>query len=261
MGSILGRSVVGIAAVGIMGCATANPSREPLVSDRPDFTESSGTMKRGELQLEGGDTFERTQSVKTNTIGELLLRIGLAPRAELRIGPGSYVKVTSPDGDTDGWEDATIGTKLRLHVPPSDAPSVVPAVSLIVLTTVPTGSLVYRETKLQPEAKLATEWVLSDRIGVGTNINVARPRDDTNGRYTVFQASMSFGFTLTPRLGAYAEVYGFAPQLSNVGHTRYGNTGFTFSLTPDYQLDLRGGMGFNGAQPDYFVGAGLVHRW
>jgi hypothetical protein len=35
----------------------------------------------------------------------------------------------------------------------------------------------------------------------------------------------------------------------------------TFSLTPGYQVDLRGGMGFNGARPDYFVGAGLVHRW
>ena len=244
-----------------MGCATANPSREPLISDRPDFTESTATMKRGEVQLEGGDTFERTSSVKTNTIGELLLRIGLASRAELRLEPGSYTTVTSPDGDASGWADAALGTKLRLYVPPNENPSIVPAVSLIVLTSVPTGSLEFRETKLQPEAKLASEWTLSDRIGLATNLNVSRPRDDENGRYTVFDWSVSFGFDLTSRLGAYTEVYGFAPQLAAVGHSRYGNTGFTFSLTPDYQLDLRGGMGFNGVQPDYFVGVGLVHRW
>jgi len=244
-----------------MGCASANPSREPLVSDRPDFTESTATMKRGEVQLEGGDTFERASSVKTNTIGELLLRIGIASRAELRIEPDSYTQITSPGGDSSGWVDGALGMKLRLHVPADDARSIVPAVSLIVLTSVPTGTPEFRQTKLQPEAKLASEWTLSDRIGVATNLNVSRPRDDENGRYTVFDWSVSFGFDLTPRLGAYTEVYGFAPQLASVGQTRYGNTGFTFSLTPNYQLDLRGGMGFNGVQPDYFIGAGLVHRW
>lgn len=244
-----------------MGCATANPSREPLTSDRPDFTESTATMKRGEVQLEGGDTFERVTSVKTNTIGELLLRVGLGSRAELRIEPGSYTTVRSSDGDGSGWVDAALGTKLRLYEPPSEKPSIVPAVSLIVMTSVPTGSAEFRQTKLQPEAKLASEWTLSDRVGLATNVNVSRPRDDENGRYTVFEGSVSFSFDLTPRLGAYTEVFGFAPQLSGVGHSRYGNTGFTFSLTPDYQLDLRGGMGFNGANPDYFVGAGLVRRW
>ena len=260
-GSILARSVGGIVTAGIVGCATTNPSREPLTSDRPDFTESTATMKRGEVQLEGGDTFEHAASVKTNTIGELLLRVGLSSRAELRIEPGSYTKVTSPNGDASGWVDAALGTKVRLYEPPNENPSIVPAVSFIVLTSVPTGSADFRQTKLQPEAKLAAEWTLGDRIGVATNFNVSRPRDDENGRYTVFEGSVSFGFDLTSRLGAYTEVFGFAPQLSKVGHSRYGNTGLTFSLTPDYQLDLRGGMGFNGAHPDYFVGAGLVHRW
>jgi hypothetical protein len=255
------RSVGGFVTAGIMGCATANTAREPLTSDRPDFTESTTTMKRGEVQLEGGDTFEHVESVKTNTIGELLLRIGLGSRAELRIEPGSYTTITSPDGDASGWVDAAIGTKLRLYQPRDEERSIVPAVSFIVLTTVPTGSADFRQTKLQPEAKLASEWTLSDRIGVATNVNVSRPRDDENGRYTVFEGSVSFGFELTPRLGAYTEVFGFAPQLAGVGRSAYGNTGLTFGLTPDYQLDLRAGMGFNGAHPDYFVGAGLVHRW
>ena len=260
-GSTLARSVGGFVTAGIMGCATANPSRQPLTSDRPDFTESTATMKGGEVQLEGGDTFEHVASVKTNTTGELLFRVGLGSRAELRIEPGSYTTVRSPDGDARGWVDAALGTKLRLYEPRDEKPSIVPAVSLLVLTSVPTGSAEFRQTKVQPEAKLASEWTLSDRVGLATNINVARPRDNENGRYTVFEGSVSFSFDLTSRLGVYTEVFGFAPQLSKVGHSRYGNTGLTFSLTPDYQLDLRGGMGFNGASPDYFFGAGLVHRW
>jgi hypothetical protein len=217
-------------------------------------------MKRGEVQLEGGYTFERTLDVKTNTTGELLLRIGLGSRAELRIEPGSYTTITSPLGDSSGREDGALGTKIRLYQPSDDKPSIVPAVSLVALTSVPTGSIAYRQTHLQPVVKLATSWSITDRVALGTNINVSRPRDE-NGRYTVYEGSASFGFGLTERLGAYAEVFGFAPQVADLGHTRYLNTGLTFGLTPNFQLDARGGMGFNGTDPDYFLGAGLVFRW
>lgn len=249
-----------IALVAAQACATATATHEPLVSDRPDFTESTATMKPGEVQLEGGHTFERVTSSKVNTTGELLLRIGVASRAELRIEPGSYTRVTSPFGDTSGREDGGLGVKLRLHTPPDERRSFVPEVSLVLDSSIPTGSSQFRQNKPQPEAKLATAWSLTDRIGLSTNFNVARPRDD-NGRYTELAASASFGFALTPRVGAYAEVFGFAPQLAGAGRTHYANSGFTFAVTPNVQLDLRGGLGLNGDAPDYFVGAGLVRRW
>ena len=257
---MIARAVLTIAGVGAMGCATASAAREPLVSDRPDFTESTETMKRGEAQLEGGHTFERVSAFKVNTTGELLLRLGVSSRAELRIEPGSYSKVTSPVGAVSGREDGALGVKLRLYVPPDENPSIAPTVSLIVASSVPSGSDDFRQNRLQPEAKLASAWMLTDRIGLATNLNVARPRDES-GRYTELAASASFGFELTPRLGAYAEVFGFAPQLDGVGRTHYANTGMTASLTPNLQLDVRGGLGLNGSAPDYFVGAGLVRRW
>jgi hypothetical protein len=238
--------IAGIAAACLAGCATANPSREPLVSDRPDFTESTETVKSGEVQLEGGHTFQRITAVKTNTTGELLLRLGVASRAELRIEPGSYTKISFPGGDVSGREDGALGMKLGLHQPSDDKPSIVPAVSLVLMSSVPTGTARFRQTRMQPEAKLATSWTLTDRIGLGTNFNVSRPRDE-NGRYTVFEASASFGFELTPKVG--------------VGRTKYANTGLTFGLTPDFQLDVRGGVGLNRTDPDYFLGAGLVRRW
>jgi len=256
----IGCAVAGITVVGVAGCATANPSREPLVSDRPDFTESTETMKLGEVQLEGGHTFERITSVKTNTTGELLLRIGVASRAELRIEPGSYAKISFPGGDISGREDGALGMKLRLHAPSGGAPSIVPAVSLVLSSSVPTGSANFRQRRLQPEVKLASAWTITDRVGLSTNFNVARPRDEY-GRYTVFAASASFDVEITPRVGAYAEVFGFNPQIAAVGHTRYANTGMTLGLTPNFQLDMRAGIGLNGEAPDYFLGAGLVRRW
>jgi hypothetical protein len=249
-----------IALVAVQGCASAAVTREPLVSDRPDFTESTVTMKPGEVQLEGGHTFERITSSKVNTTGELLLRIGIASRTELRIEPGSYTKITSPFGDASGREDGALGVKMRLHTTPDEQRSIVPEVALLFASSLPTGTTRFRERRLQPEAKLAMAWSLTDRIDLATNVNVSRPRDE-NGRYTELAASASFGFDLMPRIGAYAEVYGFAPQLDGVRRTHYANTGFTFSVTPNVQLDLRGGLGLNGDAPDYFVGAGLVRRW
>ena len=254
------RVAVIIVAVAAQACATATAAREPLVSDRPDFTESTVTMKPGQVQLEGGHTFERVTSSKVNTTGELLLRIGIASRAELRIEPGSYTKVTSPFGDASGREDGGVGVKLRLHTPPDEQRSLVPGVAVLFATSLPTGTARFRENRLQPEMKLATAWSLTDRIDLGTNINVARPRDE-NGRYTELAASASFGFDLTPRISAFAEMFGFAPQLDGVRRTQYANTGFTVSVTPNVQLDLRGGLGLNGDSPDYFLGAGLVRRW
>jgi len=254
------RALLTTAVLASVGCATAGAPREPLVSDRPDFTESIETMKPSEVQLEGGHTFERVSSEKTNTTGELLLRIGVSDRVELRLEPGSYTKITSPLGDIHGREDGGLGAKLRLHVPSDDSPSIVPALSLVVRSSLPTGTWRFRQPRLQPEVKLASEWTLSERLSLATNVNVARPRDE-NGRYTELAASASFGYELTLRVGMYAEVFGFAPQLDGVGRTHYANTGFTVGFTPDVQLDLRGGVGLNGNAPDYFVGAGLVRRW
>jgi hypothetical protein len=242
-----------------VGCAHAT-LENPLVSDRPDFTEATYTVPRNVVQVEGGHTFERVDADKTNTTGELLLRIGLGDRAELRIEPGSYTKITSPAGDAAGREDGAVGTKIRLYTRPNDNPSVVPEVSLVAATSVPTGTRVYRQTKLQPELKLAAAWTLTDRIDLSTNFNYVRPFEDDR-RFTQFEASASFGFDLTDRLGAFAEVFGFAPRLDNVGRTHFVDTGLTLSLTPNFQLDARGGVGVNGSAPDYFLGVGLARRW
>jgi hypothetical protein len=135
-----------------------------------------------------------------------------------------------------------------------------PAVSLVVLTSVPTGSRVFRQSAMQPEAKLVANWTITDRLAFATNVNVARPVED-RGRITEWAGSGSLGITFTDRYGMYVEVFGFAPQFEGAATTKYANTGLTAGLTPDFQLDVRAGVGFNRTGPDYFVGAGFARRW
>ena len=248
------------AVIGLVGCASVNTSREPLVSDRPDFTESTSTMAPGEVQAEGGYTYTRGAGETSNTVGELLVRIGLSHFAELRIEPGSYSRVMSPTGTETGWEDSEIGAKVRLHNAADDHPSAVPAVALVLASSIPTGSDAFRESHAQPEVKLASEWTLTNRLGLATNFDVARPVADAR-RYTELAASASFGFELSPRVSAFAEAFGFAPEIAGAKHTSYLDSGVAASLSPNLQIDIRGGVGLNGAGPDYFVGAGLARRW
>lgn len=88
-----------------MGCATANPSREPLISDRPDFTESTSTVHPGEVQAEGRYTFSQVSDERSSAAGELLVRIGVTRRAELRLEPGSYTWLTA------GWKAERAGRR------------------------------------------------------------------------------------------------------------------------------------------------------
>ena len=74
-----------------------------------------------------------------------LLRVGITPRAELRIEPGSYAKATSPNGTMSGREDGALGVKVRLHVPAAEGPSILPSVSVVLLSIVPSGSSVFRQ--------------------------------------------------------------------------------------------------------------------
>lgn len=254
------RSLGPIVAIATLGCASAGALREPIATDRPDYTESTVTVGPRVVQLEGGNTFERVRAAKTNTAGELLLRIGLASRAELRIEPGSYTKETSPAGDASGWEDGAVGAKVRLFARPNDDPSVVPDVSLVMATSVPTGGSAFRQRRTQPEFKLANAWAITGRLDLSTNLVFSRPVDE-NGRFTELAASASFGFDVAPHVGAFAEVFGFAPQRAGVPRTAYLDSGFAFGLTPNFQLDIRGGVGLNGTGPDYFVGAGFGRRW
>jgi Putative MetA-pathway of phenol degradation len=244
----------------LVGCASTTASREPIVTDRPDFTESTSTVSPGVVQAEGGYTFSRAAIEKSNTIGELLLRIGLTRNAELRLEPGSYSRVSSPVGTLSGREDGELGAKIRLHAARDHHPSPVPAVALVVATSVPTGSDTFRENRPQPEVKLASEWTLTDRLGLAMNFDVARPVADSR-RFTELAASASFGIDLSPRFDAFVELFGFAPEFEGAKHTRYLDTGITASLGPNLQVDLRGGVGLNGTAPDYFVGAGIAHRW
>ncbi len=91
---------------------------DSIVTDRPDFTESTSTIPQGHFQVEGGYTFTRQGDEESSSLGELLVRIGTGERVEARLGIGSYSQVDPgvPGSSTlSGYEDPFLGIKVRLN--------------------------------------------------------------------------------------------------------------------------------------------------
>lgn len=246
-------------ALAVAGEALAQTS-DPLVTDRPDFTESAVTVQPGRVQIEAGYTFSRQGDVKGHGIGELLFRIGAFKWAEVRIAVNSYSFENTPEGTERGVNDAFLGAKLKLV---DNAPEVSrwrPGVALLVGTTLPTGSNIFGADDAQPEAKLALSWELTPQLSVGSNLNVALISTGEE-QFGQFSGSLALGVGITERLASYVEFFGFRHDNPEGPDLNFLNGGFTLLASDDVQFDIRGGIGFNDIDPDYFAGLGLSWRF
>ena len=82
---------------------------EPMVTDRPDFTESSAAVPKGTVQIEAGGTYVEVEQSDETSLGELLVRWGIVKGLELRIGVGGFAWSDAPEGDASGFEAFGIG--------------------------------------------------------------------------------------------------------------------------------------------------------
>ncbi|HBL28445.1 MAG TPA: hypothetical protein DD490_16555 [Acidobacteria bacterium] len=248
----------------LLGLALAAPGAAqtdgPLVSDRPDFSESTSTLAPGHVQVEAGLTRQEIGDEDTLSLGEVLVRYGLGERLEARLGVGSWSRVDAGRETFDGYEDPVLQMKLRLTAPADDRPPGLPAVALLLGTSVPVGSPELTSDEWQPEARLAFDWTFTDRLSLGANLGAGLPTDGDE-RFGQVLASASLGLAATDRLGVFIEAYGYSREEPDGDATRYIDGGVTFSLRDDLQLDARVGFGLNDPSPERWIGVGVAKRW
>ena len=231
-----------------------------LVTDRPDFTESSEVVGRGVLQVESGLTFEddRQAGERARVVSapQVLVRVGMTPRFELRFGGDGFVSesIRTAGGafQTSGSSDAEIGFKYKLTGSPVagfDA-AILPSLSL------PTGRDGLTSDGYDPGVKLTWARELPRGFGLSGNVNGAWLTVDGRRDWEPsVSVSVSHGFGAN--WGAYWETYGFFGEGSCACTF---NTGITRGFGENLQLDVEAGRGLTASAPDWFVGVGFAVR-
>ncbi|MGH7480753.1 MAG: transporter [Longimicrobiales bacterium] len=238
----------------------AGQAQEPeLVSDRPDFTESAATVPPGRPQLEAGYTFSRYGIGLEHALGEILLRLPVLRRLELRLEANSLVHQEDLP-DATGLENPAVGAKLALLGPSAGREAAPVSLAILASSSVPIGSDAVAADAAEPEVRLAVSGDLGRDSGWAANLGWAYPVEDR--RLHQLLGSLAFGTTLGARVDGYVEAYGWHhPDLEEAATEAYLNGGITWLLTPHFQADARLGTGLTKVAADLFVGIGMAYRW
>ena len=233
-------------------------STQPLVTDRPDFTESAIAVPFGSVQLESGATSERAGGATTISGPEALVRWSFVRGAELRIGLPNAVAIRTdaiPIGDAivpaqtlRGVSDASLGAKVELGAVAGWD------LALIAEASIPLGDDAVGTTVASPLAILIAGRDVG-AVGLGTQAEV---RWDRVLDQVELGGTAVVGTEVVPGVGAFGEL---AADLVEDRLGLLGHAGLTVAVAPLVQLDLHAGVGLTDAAPDALVGVGVSARW
>jgi hypothetical protein len=239
----------------------------PLITDRPDFVESGVTVGTGVLQMEIGYTYaydnDASQSVRSHSYPEALFRYGIWKEwFELRFAFNFSEEESRSGGISSllrGSEDIYLGAKIAL-TPQED---VLPETGLLINMVVPSGSPSLSGGEVLPGVSYVYSWELDNGWALAGQTQGNRAQDPATGNaYLEFSQALTMGTSLTDKVGYYAEWYCLIPSGAETAVSEhYFDTGFTFLIHNDLQLDFRGGVGLNDEAVDYFFGTGMVRRF
>lgn len=236
--------------------------QKPLITDRPDQTESAETILPGYFQIETGVLFNKTNFrlmgvnyvVKSYDFAGTLVRIGLNSKTELRIGSSILyrkTKVLNKSEITTGLSGLSIGTKFRLLQDSNSYPNI----SAIINFNLPVGNNSFRPQNIEPEIVLISAKELSDILTLSVNVGSGWNSTDDNLNYFY---SLSLGISLTGKLSSFIEYYGNSS--SNISAVNKMDTGFTYLITNNMQYDISGGLDLKTGTSDWFISSGFSFR-
>lgn len=233
-------------------------NKADMVTDRPDQTESASVITHKGFQIESGFLFERYDSSTSNTTyNSTLVRYGLLENVELRLGVaylGTNVSLDGGSFDRSGLAPVTVGAKLFLR----EEGDGLPQLAFLTTLTIPnTGSTVFESENLGADIRINGEYSLNEAMSFGANLGVAWSGVETED-YAVGIYTAVIGMSLSEKLGAFAELYGFLPKEGKNDHR--WDAGLTYAVNEDFQLDFSTGIGLSKVSPDFFISLGLSIR-
>jgi len=212
--------------------------RAQMVTDRPDQTESSTTVGKGNLQLESGfllETFEEEQiSLRRILLPTNLFRYGLTETIEIRFLNQFEIR-EMVDQTANGISDAEIGVKIQILKGESKNTEIAFLSHLLV----PSGTKELTIDRYGTINKLSISHVFNESLGLGYNVGYSYFGIEKG----ILTYSLSLGIGINRKAGIYIEPYGdflnFERFLLNF------DTGFTYLIREHLQIDFSFGTGVN----------------
>jgi hypothetical protein len=243
---------IGVSLVIVLACSSMLYGQDDgtVGPDRPSFSTGAHIVPTGRVQVEGGASQRRFGDTSGYDVGELLLRVGLFSRFEVRVGLPSYAETKTDGVRLTGTTDSSIGGKILLKSGDKGA------VSVLATAILPTGARRIDEHAFQPGGTLISDVNISKKIVVTTNVGYFYTSWQGERHDLTFAVS-TLNFALTKNINIYSEFY--AQNLRHTWIHRYAATGGSWTIRKRTAIDLSGGWGIgNHAHgPDYYYGIGI----
>lgn len=260
-----GRSALAVAFMMFASAASAAADADDsIVTDRPDFVESSAVVGKGRVQFETSVAAERTRrdgATYRATSTPSLLRVGVSDTLELRIETDGRVHGWSrgaASDDVSGMADSSLGVKW--HVRDGDERGA-PALGVLLHADLTSGARAVRAAGVRPSLRGVAEWELADEFSVGVMPGLASEVGDDGRRFTSGIAAVTLGKQWNERWRSFVELA--APRIAPA---RHGGSLLTFDiggawlLNKQCQIDAALSAGLNRNTPDLAVTVGLSFK-
>lgn len=255
-----------------------NPTPRALLremsTDRPDTTESAYTVDAGHFQVELSlvdFTYDRrnaeSQTRRTLAVAPMLLKAGLLNNVDVQLGLAPYTlhrttdRASGDGGAVDGFVDTV--ARLKVNLWGNDAAGEgATALAIIPYMTFPTahdglGASAMEGGVIVPfAASLPGEF----NLGAMVQLDFAKSADDR--RYTAdLVHTITLGHDLVGDLAGYVEYAGLANLSHDERYRAYFDTGLTYAITRDIQIDAGVRFGMISASDDLGLFVGMSWRF
>lgn len=242
-------------------------SARELSTDRPDKTESPYTVPQGRWQLEMDAvnwTRDEEAGIETEafSVAPFNLKYGIGPDTDLQllVAPYTEIEVSGPGGSVDesGFGDVVIRLKHNF-VGNDGGPQAFALMPYVKLPTASDSLGANDDVEGGLIAPLALDIGGGFGLGLMGQINVLK--DSTDDYAAEWVASATVGRDLTDRLGGYVELW--ASRFDDAGEETQAtfDTGLTYALNDDLQLDAGVNIGITDAADDVQGFVGISRRW
>ena len=255
----------------VCAATLSHAAEREMSTDRPDKTESPYTVPKGMIQLESdlaAFTYDRHNPESTTleawNFGSLNAKLGLADNVDVQIIFDGYLsehvkdRISGASARRDGVGDLT--TRLKINLWGNDGGST--ALGLIPFVKAPTATNGMGNDEVEGGLIIPLAIQLSESWGMGIMTEFDVTADEAGGgHHAEFVNSVTFGRSITEKLGAYAEFWSLISAENGSEWQGSIDVGLTYALTDSLQLDAGCNFGVTEATEDVHPFVGISYRF